>query len=206
MGQKIILIKELPSKDYLPDLVRTGVLRAAMTFQPGSCYAGAGIYPETVMYAMSTSGEADADAVATDACPYPGDVVRCAQWEIEQGLARYSLSAPQEFNAFVFAQVRSGYRAEWGTHAEEVARELEQEAKRLIEKGVLLRPEYVAVAHLIGCGPYNVGFEILTSDHNRLQAAIRRLTDKEYVEDVMVGHLAAEDALGFGEGGTASAQ
>jgi len=201
VGQRIILFKELPSSDYLADMVERGVLRAGMTFLPGSCYAGAGIYPETTMYA--TSGSLP-DAAAADACPYENDPVRCLQWEIEQTRDKYSLNVPQEFNAFVFAQVRSGSREEWGNRASDLTREMVAESEELVAAGKLPREEYVSIAHLIGCGPYNVGFEVLTADHARLQRYIRRLTDMEFVEDVMVGHLAAADAIGFGEGEVAS--
>jgi hypothetical protein len=185
VGQRIILFKELPSSEYIADLVQRGVLRAGMTFLPGSCYAGAGIYPETASYA--TSGTAG-DAAAADACPYPNDPVRCAQWEIFELLHKLSYGFPQPFNAFVFAQVRAGARSQWAAEAEGVLGDL------------LGDGDYFASGHLIGCGPYNVVFEVLTEDHQRLQRVIHTLTDKDYVEDVMVGHLAAADALGFGEG------
>jgi hypothetical protein len=188
VGQRIILIKELPSREYIADLVERGVLRAGMTFLPGSCYAGAGIYPETTMYAMSGS----ADASASDACPDPGDTVGCLQWEIFELLHKLSYGFPQSYNAFVFAQVRAGSRDQW-------AKDVEGVLGDLVGDG-----DYFANGHLMGCGPYNVVFELLTEDHQRLQRVILALTDKEYVEDVMVGHLAAADALGFGESGTAS--
>jgi len=189
VGQRIILFKELPSGDYIPDLVARGVLRAGMTFLPGSCYAGAGIYPETTMYATSGS---TGDAEAADACPYPTDPVRCLQWEIEQALHKLSFGIPQAYNAFVFAEVRSGSREQWMHDAEGVAGELSE------------GDDYFAAGHLIGCGSYNVVFEFLTIDHQRLQRLIRILTDMEMVQDFMVGHLAAQDALGFGGEGAAS--
>jgi hypothetical protein len=195
VGQRIILFKELPSIEYVSEQVERGVLRAGMTFLPGSCYAGAGIYHETTAYV--TSGTTS-DAVAADACPYPNDPVRCAQWEILETLHKFSVTMPQEFNAFVFAQVRAGSQQEWGDHAVQVLRELEGEGAGLVDEGSLRQPEYFAVGHLVGCGPYNVCVEVVTSDHNRLQRTVLRLFDKDYVEDVMVGHVAADAAIGWG--------
>jgi hypothetical protein len=184
----MILFKTLPSSEYIADLVERGVLRAGMTFLPGSCYAGAGLYPETTMYA--TSGTADGSAAS--ACPDPDDTVGCLEWEILQILHKFSYGIPQAFNAFVFAEVRAGDREKWAADAEGVLGDL------------LVDGDYFASGHLIGCGSYNVAFELLTEDHQRLQRVILALTDREYVEDVMVGHLAAEDALGFGGDGPAS--
>jgi hypothetical protein len=189
VGQRIILFKELPSSEYIPDLVARGILRAGMTFLTGSCYAGGGIYPETTAYLTSGS---TSDAAAAGACPYPNDPVACAIWEAEQSIHKLSFGIPQAFNAFVFAQVRSGSRDQWMRDAEGVVGELAGS------------DDYFAAAHLIGCGPYNTVFEFLSSDHQRLQRLIRVLTDREEVEDVMVGHLAAEDALGFGGAGAQS--
>ena len=83
-------------------------------------------------------------------------------------------------------------RAEWERHALGVYRDLREDRAPELEQ------EYFAAAHLNGCGSYNALFEFLTPDHARLQRAIVQLTDKEYVLDVMVGHLAADDAKGFG--------
>lgn len=191
MGQRIILYKKLPSSEYLDDLVESGVLRAAMTFLPGSCYAGAGIFPETTMYTRSTS--TDGGSGTTSGCPYPEDPIACQLWEVEVILHKYSFGVPQLFNAFVFLRVRAGFGEQWASHAIQVHRNAEES----LEAGV--EPEYFAAGHLIGCGDYNAMFELLTSDHQGLQRRIRHLTDLEYVEEVMVGHLAADDARGFGD-------
>ncbi|HUR15198.1 MAG TPA: hypothetical protein VM097_11975 [Mycobacteriales bacterium] len=190
MGQRVILFKTLPSGDYLDQMIRDGVLRAAMTFLPGGCYAGAGIYPETIAYRSSTSQSTD--AVAASACPYE-DPVQCKEWEILEILRKVSFGVPQAFNAFVFVEIRAGFRAEWERHVVEALQELEVDVNADADQ------EYFAAAHLVGCGSYNAMFELLTSDHERLQRCILRLTDLEYVEDVMVGHLAADDAKGFGD-------
>lgn len=189
MGQRVILFKTLPSESYLDEKIRAGVLRAGMTFLPGSCYAGAGIYPDSAAYSspMSlTSG-------TTSACPDPNDTVGCLEWEVLDFLHRNSGGRAQEFNAYVFLEIRAGFRAEWERHVVQVYRELRED----LSPGAT--PEYLAAAHLNGCGSYNAMFEFLTSDHERLQRTIVRLTDKEYVLDTMVGHLAADDAKGFGE-------
>ena len=44
MPQGLMLLKELPDEDYLHRLQDQGVLRASMTFLPGGCYAGAGLF------------------------------------------------------------------------------------------------------------------------------------------------------------------
>lgn len=195
MAQRLILFKTLPSDGYLDQLIRDGVLRAGMTFLPGSCYAGAGIYPETSAYVstMSTSG------TAGSACPDPSDIVACEEWQVFDFLHKASFGFPQPYNAFVFLEVRAGFRGRWEKHVEETYRSLEVEAQQ--DAG----SEYFAAAHLIGCGSYNALFEFLTPDHDRLQRAILQLTDEEYVLDVMVGHLAADDAKGFGDPGARAA-
>lgn len=189
MGQKVILFKTLPSADYLDQKIREGVLRAAMTFQPGSCFAGAGIYHETAAYVSTMS----ADSTALSACPDPSDALACYEWEVLDFIQRHSGGLAREFNAFVFLEIRAGFRGEWEQHAVQVFRDLREELSADVQ------PEYFAAAHLNGCGSYNAMFEFLTSDHERLQRCILRLTDKEYVLDAMVGHLAADDAKGFGE-------
>ena len=189
MAQRVILFKTLPSADYLDKKIREGVLRAAMTFQPGSCFAAAGVYPETTAY-LST---ASADSTVLSACPDPSDFLACQEYWVLDFLHRQSFGIPQEFNAFVFLELRAGFRTEWEQHAVQVSRDLREELSPD------LKPEYFAAAHLNGCGSYNAVFEFLTSDHERLQRCILRLTDKEYVLDTMVGHLAAGDAKGFGD-------
>jgi hypothetical protein len=153
-----------------------------MTFLPGSCYAGAGVYPETRAY-MSTM------STTSTACPDPADTLGCYEYQVEQTIKKLSFGIPLAFNAFVWLTIRPGMRAEWGSHADEVLGRLEEEASE----------DYAAAAFLTGCGGYNAVFEVLSSDHQRLQRTIRLLTDLEYVEDVMVGHLAADDAKGFGD-------
>lgn len=190
MGQRIILYSKLPSSDYLDDLVATGVLRAAMTFLPGSRCAGAGIFPETTTFALSTS--LDGGTTATSGCPYPEDPVACRMWEIQEIWRKTSFGVPQAFNAFVFLRLRQGYGDTWAEHVMTVARSAEAELGAE-------HPDYFAAGHLVGCGDYNAVFELLTSDHQRLLRTIRRLTDLEYVEDTMVGFVAADGARGFGE-------
>lgn len=188
MGQRVILFKTLPSSDYLDRMISDGVLRAAMTFLPGSCYAGAGIYPETRAYMSTMSSDG-----TLSACPDPTDTLGCLEWEVLDFLNRNSGGRAQEFNAYVFLEIQPGFRAEWERHAVQVFRDLREDLPPDV------KPEYFAAAHLNGCGSYNAMFEFLTSDHERLQRCILRLTDKEYVVDTMVGHLAADDAKGFGE-------
>lgn len=192
MGQSVILFKTLPSSDYLDRMIGDGVLRAAMTFLPGSCFAGAGIYPESEAY-MSTMSS------TTSACPDPNDTLGCYEYQVEQTISKFSFGIPQPYNAFVWLTIKAGFRAEWAGHAEEVAARLEEEL------GDDAGGQYFAAGFLTGCGSYNAMFELLTSDHQRLQRGIRLLTDKEYVEDVMVGHLAADDAKGFGDPGPRAA-
>lgn len=188
MGQSVILFKTLPSADYLDRMINDGVLRAAMTFQPGGCYAGAGIYPQTTAYVATTS-----DRSALSACPDPDDTLACYEYQVEQMIHKLSFGMPQAFNAFVWVTVRAGFLGEWGEHAGEVLRGLQEEA------GADADGEYFAAGFLTGCGGHNAVFEFLTSDHQRLQRCIRLLTDKEYVEEAVVGHLAADDAKGFGD-------
>jgi hypothetical protein len=192
VGQRLILFKTLPSKTYLDEKISDGTLRAAMTFLPGTCYAGAGIYPETAAYSspMSYTGSGTGSG-----CPDPEDTVACKEWEVLDFLQKHSFGFPQAFNAFVFVELRAGFRTEWERHAVQVSRDLREEL------AADAQPEYLAAGHLNGCGSYNAVFEFLTSDHARLQRCILRLTDKEYVLDTMVGHLAADDAKGFGEPG-----
>jgi hypothetical protein len=185
----LILFKTLPSSEYLDQLIRDGVLRAAMTFLPGTCYAGAGIYAETKAYSTKSMSTTSGPF---GACPDPNDPIACAEWEILDFIHRHSGGFPQPFNAFVFLELRAGFRAEWERHAVQVFRDLREELPADV------KTEYFAAGHLNGCGSYNAVFEFLTSDHERLQRCILRLTDKEYVLDTMVGHLAAEDAKGFG--------
>jgi hypothetical protein len=189
VGQRLILFKTLPSADYLDQKIREGVLRAGMTFLPGSCYAGAGIYRETSAYVSTMS----ADGSVGSACPDPMDTLGCLEWEVLDFLHKTSFGFPQPFNAFVFLEVRAGFRGEWESHVVQVFRDLREDLSPDVVG------EYFAAAHLNGCGSYNAVFELLTSDHERLQRTILRLADKEYVLDAMVGHLAAGDAKGFGE-------
>ena len=196
MPQSLILLKSLPDPDYLHNLQAEGILRASMSFLPGGCWAGAGLYDASPSYAMSGTSGTQADS----GCPDPMDTVGCKLWEIIELLKKVSGAKELEFNAFVFLEVEPG---RGGDFLEVVQRVAGAEGPGTEYSQTDQGREYVAAGRLIGCGTYNTVVEVLADSHDRLLEVLDQVTDQAFVRDYSVGRLAAADARGFGEGETA---
>lgn len=185
-----MLLKELPDENYLHDLQERGILRASMSFLPGGCYAGAGLFDSPMSYVTSDGPTADT------MCPNPMDTVGCLLWETMAAVQKLSHMRPFDYNAFLFVEREPGTA---DSYTEAVLRASGGEAG---EDGLLETDrglQYVAAAHLVGCGAYNSVVEVLAEDHDRMVEVLHALTDLPYVRQYALGRVRADDTRGFGE-------
>lgn len=208
LPQSMILLKSLPNPDYLHDLQAHGALRASMSFLPGGCWQGAGLFDASPSYLTSQGGTSpgdpapegtstDATARADSACPDPEDILGCLLWELWDAVGKVSPMVPLAFNAFLFVEVEPGAGDEYMAKVREVGGPSAGSAEYVTtERG----REYLAAAHLIGCGSYNVVVEVLADNHERMLEVLHALTDLRTVRQYSVGRLRATDARGFGKG------
>jgi len=195
--QSLILLKELPDPDYLHNLQSQGILRASMSFLPGGCYQGAGLYDASPVYSTRS---AEMSTTADSGCPDPMDQVGCLMWEIMEQLHKVSFAEPLAYNAFAFLEVEPGRGSDF---LEVLQRVAQSEGPGTDYTETERGREYVAGGRLIGCGTYNTVVEVLAEDHDRMLEVLDQVTDLGFVRQYSVGRLAADDARGFGKGETA---
>lgn len=207
LPQSLILLKNLPNPDYLHDLQAHGALRASMSFLPGGCWQGAGLFDASPSYLMATDGSSEGDPApegtttsastsADSACPHPEDTIGCLLWELFDAVGKVSPMVPLAFNAFLFAEVEPGAG---GEYMEKVRAVGGPDVGSLEYVRTERGREYLAAAHLIGCGTYNTVVEVLADDHERMLEVLHALTDLRIVRQYSVGRLRASDARGFGD-------
>jgi hypothetical protein len=192
LPQSLILLKSLPDPDYLHSRYEEGIYRATMNFLPGGCWAGAALFNASTEYTTRSTTMAS----SASSCPDPMDTLGCLIWEALEIVRKVSNTYPLAFNSFAFLEREAGTTDAFLRAVEEIAGP-DDGSTDYVDQG--RGREYVAAAHLIGCGTYNTVVEVLADDHDRMLEILHGVTDLPSVKQYAVGRVRADDTRGWGE-------